>query len=90
MKKILLLIIISHSITCFAKESKKIITLKAHINKIMLDSKNSYKLSLNEFAAVYHAQEANLPCLQKALKENSLVTLTVEAYTLMVQKCEAN
>ena len=86
MRKILLLSLLSFS----AMAEEKIIKIEAHINKMQIAKNNTYRLELKELAAVYHANEEFVPCLQISIKENKKVLLEVEAYTLQVKSCKVN
>lgn len=67
--------------------SEKSLTFKAHIVKILMGGDKLYKLELREFAAVYHAEDKFFPCLEKSIKENKEVTLTVTSQSLVVMEC---
>jgi translation initiation factor IF-2 len=70
-----------------AYSSEKIIKFEVHINKLILSANKNYRLELRERAAIYHADEKYLACLQDSLKNDKLVILEVEAYSLNVKNC---
>jgi hypothetical protein len=89
MKTIIFLITLLGSLSVFAetKKEEKTLEIKAHIDQIMLASGKTYRLQLREFAAIYKADEAFVPCLQKAMQEKKQATLVISAYSLVVKKC---
>lgn len=70
-----------------AKKEEPTMELKAHIVKMMLSDKGVYNLELREYAAVYHAEEKHITCIQEAIKENKQATLKVSARSLFIQEC---
>ncbi|MBY0413678.1 MAG: hypothetical protein K2Q18_05915 [Bdellovibrionales bacterium] len=85
--KIIIMAFIFSSLNLYAKKSpEKVLTIKTRIVKMMLE-KEIYKIELEDYAAVYYANEKILPCLQKSMKENKTATLEVTAYSLNIQKC---
>jgi hypothetical protein len=90
MKTIILMITLLASFSIFAeakKKEEKTLEIKAHIEQMMLSSEKIYRLHLREFAAFYKADEAFVPCLQKAMQEKKQATLVISAYSLVVKKC---
>ena len=89
MKNIFFITTILFSVSLYAvsQTEEKSIMLNAQIIKIALIQKNTYRLELKEFAAVYYAEEKFISCLQQSLRKKKQATLKVAAYSLSVQEC---
>jgi hypothetical protein len=89
MIKLLLTMFLMWSLSLYAKDNniEKNIEIKVHVNKIVLSEDKTYRLELRARAAVYHATEEFLPCLNSSIKENKKVLLKVAAYSLIVKGC---
>jgi hypothetical protein len=90
MKNIMLTILFLMCSNLWAEAAKpeKTLILKNHIVRMSLQPNKMYRLELRESAAAYQAEEKLAPCLEKAIKENSIAELTVTAYSLKVVDCK--
>ena len=81
--------------TCLLAEDKKHLkekplTIKTIVVKMQLDHKKMYRLELQEFAAVYHAEERFADCLKRSVKENRKVSLVVSSQSLIIRECKVD
>ena len=93
MKKLIffaVLFLVSNNVFAKTKNhlEEKSLSIKSHVVRMILDANKMFRLELREYAAVYHADEKFLDCLQQSMKENKVVSLTISSQSLIVRECK--